>query len=377
MKAIPLCALILGSTAAFASPPVKVEVSIDEEEDFFDEAKKPATAVEQVKENAEAAFDALEREEARHGKPANKSNQVVNVIVMGEDEQTKVETPAIPVTPEITVAPVEPERRLTRQERWELKRQARADRQAEKMRRRQEKLELKRQKLEMKREHQEWVKENGSWWGDPSYSERGDFLLQFQGGLNGQGAFGGFGAEYFLTDYMGLRSGVQFSRIGRDEDPNRTIPNFDFTNGGVWANRADLDLGNLESGSAHLIDASLAFHVIPRSRFDLYPNIGFGYMGYNFDYGAEQDKGGAGYLRVGAGFNIVIKRFFIGMDFGWYPYELFHHGGSEVARTQAALSEARFATTDGGEPETVEEDDGEGRFDPLRMTMTAHFGIRF
>lgn len=393
----PCLALFLGaaSTAA-AAPPVKVEVVIDEEdeEDFFvEESSQPKTKVQQIKENADALFDELEREEIAHGKRQRvagkegqqKSNQVVNVIVMGEKQKTTPDVPEVPSVPDRPLTKRELrllERKQRLEERLrarEMRRQAKLERAREKLRIKRQKLELKRQKLALKQEYRELKLEHRGWWNRPSWASSGDLLVHGKAGFNGLGAFGGVGAEFMASDVFGLRVGATFAHVDRGDADRKVGPNFDFSEGGVWANRGDVD-DSLESGRAQLLDTSLAFHVIPESRFDIYPNVGFGYMGYQFEYDGHQEKGGAGYLRVGAGFNIVIKRFYGGLDFGWYPYELFRHGGggAPVARSQAGLRSSTFGDGGGaGSAPTAVQEEGGGRFDPQRMTLTAHVGLRF
>jgi hypothetical protein len=225
--------------------------------------------------------------------------------------------------------------------------------------------------------------ETRGWWNRPSWAEQGDFLVHGVVGFNGQGPFGGFGGEFFATDVLGIRAGAQFMRLGHDDDPGFTGPNFNINRGGVWANANDVDYPNLREGHTHLIDTALAVHVIPNSRFDLFPTVGFSYMGYGFEYDDHEEKGGAGYLRVGAGFNIVIKRFYLGLDFGWYPLELFHHGTEPraVARLDSSLLPGGGDNTGntGNDNDNADEDDGDGRgrFNAKRMTLTAHVGLRF
>lgn len=397
----PCLALYLGavSTGA-AAPPVKVEVVIDEEdqEDFFvEEASTPKTKVQQIKEHADALFDELEQEEIAHGKRApiagkdgqQKSNQVVNVIVMGEKQKAGTpDTPAVPDTPDRPLTKREL-RLLERKQRLEerrkireMKRKAKLERIRAKLAYKREKLKIKREKLALKEEHRAMKLEHRGWWNRPSWASQGDLLIHGQAGLNGLGVFGGVGAEYMASNVFGLRFGATFAHVDGGDAGDDAGPNFDFSEGGVWANQQGVD-DSLESGRAQLIDTSLAFHVIPQSRFDIYPSVGFGYMGYQFDYDDHREKGGAGYLRVGAGFNIVIKRFYGGLDFGWYPYELFRHGGGDaVARSEAGLRSSNFATNDGSNdggspaPASVREEGG-GRFDPQRMMLTAHVGLRF
>ncbi len=372
-------ALICGSaTFAQAGPPVKVEVVVDDDEDFFTQKKPaPKSKTDEVRQHADEMFDDLSREEAKH---KNDNTQVVNVVVVdGKKEQTQVETPPVVAAPATPETPVVPDAPLTRAERRLARLRERQERRLEKLRLRQEKLRLRNEELSMREDLRCQTSEHLSWWNRPSHAERGDVLVHGIGSFNGQGVFGGFGAEFMASDMMGIRTGVMFQGLNHDDSPHRSGPNFNLDRGGVWANTNSVDYRNLEAGHAHLIDASLALHVIPRSRFDIFPTVGFGYMGYDLKYADGVEKGGAGYLRLGAGFNIVIKRLYAGMDFGWYPVEVFHHG------TSASPAQSARALIPGKDPPQSREpvagsdegDEGPSRFNAKRMTLTAHVGFRF
>ena len=376
-------ACILGSAPlAFAGPPVKIEVVVEDEDDFFENKKKaaPKTEVEKVREHADEMFDDLAKEEAKH---KNDNTNVVNVVVVdGEKTANQVETPS---TPDVPLVTVDPNRRLTRAEKRLLKQQIRMarlrerqQRRLDKLRIREEKLRLRHQELAMREDLRCQTYQHVGWWNRASHARQGDFLLHGIGSFNGQGVYGGFGGEWMTTDVLGLRAQAQFMGVRHDDSPHSTGPNFNFSNGGTWANPNSIDYRELRSGHAHLIDASLAVHIIPRSRFDIYPTAGISYMGYGFDYGDREEKGGAGYFRLGAGFNIVIKRFYGGMEFGWYPVELFHHGtGPNAQARQALFPEPEGGNNNQNPRDNDDDDDGPSRFNAKRMTLTAHVGLRF
>ena len=385
--------IFCSASTVMAGPPVKVEVVVEDEDDFFEEKKaKPKTKTDEVREHANEMFDELEKEEQKH---KNDNTNVVNVVVVdGEkkQEETQIETPETPDVPPVVEYEHEHGRhhrhRLTREERRRLRHEERMarlrekeERRMQKLRLREEKLRLRHQELQMRQDLRCQKLEYRGWWNRPSWAEGGDFLLHGVLGFNGQGAFGGIGGEFFATDVLGIRAQAQFMRLGHDDDPGFTGPNFNVNHGGVWANANDVDYRNLRSGHTHLLDAMLAVHVIPESRFDLFPTVGFSYMGYGFNYGDEDrnEKGGAGYLRVGAGFNIVVKRFYAGLDFGWYPVEIFHHGTDrrDVAQLNASLLPDDGEDRDRDNDDADDDGDGRGRFNAKRMTLTAHLGIRF
>jgi hypothetical protein len=382
-------AVICGSASIVqAAPPVKVEVLVDDEDDFFEAKKKaPKSRTDEVREHADEMFDELEREEAKH---QNRNNNVVNVVVVdGDKKETEVEAPSTPDTPDVPSVVVVPDRKLTRAEKRALKHQERIARLNEKAERRRQKLELRQERLRLRQEELQLRADircerqaNVGWWNRPSWAEAGDLMVHGIGSFNGQGPYGGVGLEYLFTDRLGLRGQYQFMGLRHDDSPHGTGPNLNVTHGGVWANPNDVNYAQLERGRIHLTDLSLAVHTIARSRFDLYPTAGISYMNYGLDYGDHQEKGGAGYLRLGAGFNVVIKRFYAGLEFGWYPLQLFRHG-TDRAETNAVatLDSGLLPSKDDGrtaEPRNEgDDDDGPSRFNAKRMTLTAHVGLRF
>lgn len=332
----------------YAAPPVKVKVLVDEEaDDFFDDAPPPPKKEDSVKSRAEAAFEALEREEERHGKvrvtTSDKNNQIVNVVVVGGEQKSEATVPP-PAPPAPPVAPVAPVMSVpppppvapatpppppappaaTVEEDWDC----------------------------------------FSWFGDKNVPKQADLMLF--GALAGtdSGGFGMIGAEIYMTDVIGLRlqggigtygiSGGEGRRGRRGRGGDQEIQ-FDRVNGSVWANPNRT--GEVQDAIAHLMEASLTIHLNPQSSFDPYISGGASHFGYDVLYDDDDVQGGAGYVRFGAGFNWHLGSFFAGLDLGWYPIEF-----------------ARYERVGEEDIDFVEVED---TFVAQRLTGSAHVGFRF
>ncbi|MEQ8274106.1 MAG: hypothetical protein RMA76_06035 [Deltaproteobacteria bacterium] len=298
------------STSLVAAPP-KVKILVEDEDDFFDDEEDPKPAT--VRGRAAEAFEALEREEAKHGKvhvqTSDKNNQIVNVVVVGGEQKT--EPPAAPPAPAAPPPPVAPRTPPappaappagTAEEEWD----------------------------------------SFSWFGD---DEPGQADLMLFGNLIGHtsGGFGGLGAEVYMTDVIGLRlSGAigtygisDFDEGGRRRRSRQEV-RFDRVDGSAWANpnRA----GEVRDAIAHLMEAALTIHLNPRSSFDPYILGGASHFGYDILYEDADVQGGAGYVKVGAGFNWHIGSFFVGVEVSAYPFEFARYqveGDDEIVFVEA------------------------------------------
>jgi hypothetical protein len=215
-----------------------------------------------------------------------------------------------------------------------------------------------------------------SWWGTKEHKKpkQADLLLFGSGGGYAAGAFFGLGGEAYATDVIGIRLVGHLGAFERDELGKRESGNLNVFDGN-WANQRLVRDKNLEHGVAHLIDLALTVHMNPKSSFDPYLAVGASHYGYDIQFTDGEQKGGAVYGRIGAGFNWHIGQFFAGMDAGWYPVE--------IARYRLERVDSATADFDGdgrrghhGQYDAVSEDI-DNHFDPERFTVTGHLGWRF
>lgn len=167
-----------------------------------------------------------------------------------------------------------------------------------------------------------------SWWRVPSHARAGDVLVAPRVGY----PMSGLGLEVMLSDRWALQLNVAGKRLEgaeADEDALGGLGGF-----GV----PQLLPGTRSSGFAHAQDLSVAFHFLPRSRWDLYASAGLGHVGYRLRAeGADPVTGGSGYGRLGAGLAYHYRRFFVGIDLGWYPLEVLRYRIDEGERSAQAI----------------------------------------
>jgi len=333
--------LALCASPAFADPPAEVEVVEESGDDWF--APPPAAEPsEGVKARAADLFEELEREEARHGKGGAKKKvtarvsqdgDVAEVEVIVEDEDSMLppatpKAPAPPATPDGATTPTPPPTPGASSPPPPPGVSTTPKR---------------------------------SWWDRPSHPQAGDLILWVGGGSFDSGGFGGIGGEGMASDTFGIRLSGMYGRFGHQQPGTGFSDNFDFFEGGQWAIQRDVNPETATGGFVHLTELSMSAHLIPKSMFDLYTTLGLAHFGYEVDFRDGTERGGAAYTRVGAGANLHFKRFFAGMDFGWYPVELFRYTITERRRDDY---EADFQPVN-------------NRFEAERFTLTAQVGMRF
>lgn len=341
-RVLGTCAVLWLPAVALAAPPeVGVEIVEDEDDFFAPPAKKPApparpapaaTPEAGVRQRADALFDDLEREESKRGgisvrvQRDKDGDEVVDVTV-GEAPPATPAAPEAPTPPPstapapaapMTSAPPPPPPQVT----------AAAPR---------------------------------SWWDRPSHVSEGDILFWVSGGSFDAGGFGGIGLEGMVTDSLGIRASGTFAGFGQTPLDSGFQRNFNFFEGGLWANERDVNPSTARGGRTHLMEMSLAWHPFHHSMLDVYGAAGMAHFGYDIDYRDGNEKGGAGYMRLGGGANLHISRFFAGVDFGWYPLEVFDYRLDRVG-------------PDEYEPDFQPVGD---RWNGERFTLTAQVGLRF
>lgn len=341
--------LFTWSTAAMAAPPVDVNVSVEEEDeapqgDFFDDPPKKRRSG--VRGNADDAFEALEREEAKRGpsvevsgkEGGNTNTQVVNIVVTGNqqegaeakadakadaksDSKSDAEATAPPAPPAppapsySTPTPPPPPKMLHAKHR-------------------------------KKKARRRWR------------PEQGDMMLFGTVGGYSSGGMLGMGLEAYATDVIGIRLTGQIGGYGDEYDHHDGGRLFDGDSSWVPTSGN----GNVESAVAHLVDLSLTAHLRPGSIFDPYLALGLSHYGYDILYSDSHERGGAGYTRLGGGVNLHLGRFIAGVDAGWYPLEFVRYRIDEGRR--------------GEDPEAVGQEIEEP-FAADRFTVSAHIGWRF
>lgn len=339
-------------TPALATPPVEVN---EDEEPIFE-----GQGVQGVKGQSEKLFEALQREERarikRRKRAAQNENintqtnqQTVNVYI--DSQSGAVETEVIdprqrPEAQAPGMATPKSQRRSLHTE---------AQRPVGKQTKRRRKANRRRRGVTTR------MKKRKSWWRGPAHVRRGDFMMQMQGGLHDGGGFFGLGVEGMVSNVVGVRFGGYYSAFDRD-DLIGGGANWDFIDSNRWGT-GGVQRATFNQGSAHLLDLGLAFHVLKGSSFDLYPSIGVSHFGYSLDhYGQANDrKGGSGFLRLGGGFNYHIRRIYLGLDFGWYVFEMFRY---QVVQEGRRGSRAEGQAID-------------GRWNAGRFTASAQIGVRF
>lgn len=330
-----VAASTLFAGAALAQSAVQVEVVQEGEDAFFapppppvEPVPAPAVAApprpDTPKGRAEALFEQLEREEA--GLASTPPGPRAPAPAAGAPS-----TPAAPSAPAVSNAPAPP-----------VASAGQAARASD---------SLQQVQGQVKR----------SWWDRPSHLSKGDLSVWISGGSFDGGGFGGLGGEVMASDSIGLRLSGWLGTFGHQEPGSGMSSNWNFFEGGRWAVQRDVNPSTAKGGVAHLTELSVAMHLLPKQMFDLYTTLGLSHFGYEVDYREGTERGGAAYTRLGAGANVHISRFFVGVDFGWYPVELFRYDLNEVRRDDY---EADLAPVN-------------NRFEAKRYTLTAQVGLRF
>lgn len=357
---IALIALMLPAVL-YAAPPVDVEIADEEAKDFF--SSEPEEEEEGVKKNADDAFEELEatekgakikrkkraRSEGDDSDDNSNINQnVVNVMVVTGDKDTKAEAkadskvdvkaeqPAAPV-----VQPVEVPVHKDSAPKAEPVVQANSS---------------------QFYGHNTWK----SWWEKEPGIGDGDVLFFATSGGYGGGLYLGLGFEGMFSDWGGIRltvNGAGFNqhagRYDRGDDQLFFVNNgdWDFFLGGKTVAPTP-EKGTVGQAIMHLEDLSFTLHFGGDSGLDLYPSLGVSHFGYHLDTNGQDFSGGSVFMRAGAGLQYVYKRFFAGVDLGWYPVELARYGIVDTARGE----QARAKRID--DP-----------FDSRRVTFSAHLGL--
>jgi hypothetical protein len=404
MKLKLVIALSVGSSLAaleleraFAEqPPVDVRALDDEDEDFFNE--KPAKKAEENKKKAdidtgedevkpakktkggsdeEGLFEELDAMEKgvkikrskRQGENENTNQQVVNVIVHGEKDTKSI---AGAKTTSENDASNEAKQLQKQQEEQKLITQPQIlpygqTPPGQKARTTRETLPS----ATLSRPTPGIAGQKGhtwsDWWNRENHLETGDVLFFWQAGAYGKVFNQGLGIEGLFSDWTGLRLTVNgsfvdrahggFDRDGDWNSPDESGRAFGFFNGASASSN-----NGVLSAFTHLEDLSMTFHFGHQSHgLDLFPSFGFAHYGYNLRTDLGNEKGGAGFLKVGVGLNWFYKRFFIGGELGWYPVELFRY---TLDRNDRGADQAMF------------HDVGHA-VDSHRVRFTAHVGMNF
>jgi hypothetical protein len=361
--AMAIAAVFSLPAASFAAPPVDVEIADEEAKDFFSEPEVEEEEEEGVRKNADDAFEELEATEKgakikrkKRSRSAsdesddnsNINQNVVNVMVVTGDKDTKAEAKAEnkaevkaeqpPAPVQVLETPVQPP----------VQKDSKPLAQVDSSR---------------FYGHNTWK----SWWEKEPGIGGGDVLFFGTSGGYGGGLYLGLGFEGMFSDWGGIRLTV--NGAGFNQHEGRTHRGQDqvfYTNNGDW----DFFLGgktvaprpaNGSVGAAfmHLEDLSLTLHFGGDSGLDLYPSIGVSHFGYHLDTNEQDWTGGSVFLRAGAGLQYIYKRFFIGVDVGWYPVELGRYG---VVHNEHGDDEFHERAVD--DP-----------FDSRRVTFSGHMGL--
>jgi hypothetical protein len=383
---------------AFAeSPPVDVHIAEDDDEDFFsdskakkkveepreeksadesasDEGDKPKDrgAKEEVKKHADELFDELNAAEKgvtvkkKRGRQSadneNTNTQVVNVVVVGEKDtksiasgkadneakQQNVNKDVPPAQGGVTVPTPPPVPQVPRTTRETIDRP-----------------------LTVRRapppppgppvHHDYW----SDWWERPSMLEAGDVMVFYSVGGYGGGLYQGLGFEGLFASWGGLRlsaHGDFFNHDTQGRDWDESNSNWGFFVGG--RSPTPPVSGHVSSAFVHMEDLAFALHFGSQHHgLDLSPSIGLSHFGYSIDSTDQgTQRGGAGFVRVGAALSYFYKRFFAGIDVGWYPWQIFNY-----------TIDLRPETRDTG----VAFKDFGNAYDSHRVSIAGHVGLNF
>lgn len=200
--------------------------------------------------------------------------------------------------------------------------------------------------------HHPW----GSWWHRPESLRQGDALVFYSIGAFGGGVNQGLGVEALASDSVGIRLSVSLDPYSAGVDYDRDRTQFGFFRNGV-----PTVPGYVDHAFAHMESAAFTLHPLRPGWIDLFPSVGFSHVGYAVSSEFADVHGGAGYLELGLGMNWFIHRFFIGLDFAWYPIELFHYRSQDIGPPVAYLDDHQVNQT----------------FDGRRARLSGHLGLNF
>lgn len=210
--------------------------------------------------------------------------------------------------------------------------------------------------------HESW----NEWWDRAPAIADGDVLVFYTLGGYGGGLYQGVGFEGLFADWGGLRLAGYADyyepydgELGEHHDLFKTADDFDFFLGGRSVAPRSIAVGDIRRAFLHMEELSMTVHLGSRHAFDIYPSLGISHFGY-YVRSDQTERGGAGYVHAGLGFNWIYKRFFAGLDLGWYPIEMFRYSVERTAR--------------GGELELVSRNVGDP-FDARRFTISGHAGL--
>jgi hypothetical protein len=370
------------------SPPVDVHVADDDEEDFFSDSKakkkaepepapaqqaqpaQPEDAKDEVRRHAKDAFDELDAMEkgvtVKKGKKKtsadneNTNTQVVNVVVVGEKDTKTVATQKadnenkqqnlnkdVPPAQGGVMAPSGPARTTRETIDHPITVRRGPPPPPPPMR------------------HDKW----SDWWERPSYIEAGDVWVFYSVGGYAGGIYQGLGFEGLFSDWGGLRLVVHGDLFNHSDWGNAHADpiGINQSNVGFFVNAAQptpTATGRFGTVFGHMEELSFTLHLGSRWHgLDLSPSIGVAHMGYSIDSSDQGlQRGGTGYLRAGAALNWFYKRFFLGVDVGWYPVQLFSYTIEQRGEQQDVG--ARFVNNGNG-------------YDSHRITLSGHMGLSF
>ncbi|MEM6734135.1 MAG: hypothetical protein AAF658_21410, partial [Myxococcota bacterium] len=133
----------------------------------------------------------------------------------------------------------------------------------------------------------------------------GDTVLTYRAG----DVRSGFGLEHMVSDRLSLFINGGWLSAKLDE------------NGDQRPSDRLLPAPAVDRTRGFLVDAGLNLHWFTRKHWNAYTSLGVSNVNYTIDDG-ERLRGGSVYGRLGAGVRWIWSHFHLGLDVGWYPYEL-------------------------------------------------------
>jgi hypothetical protein len=387
------CSVLIHLPRAWAEkPPIDVRALDDEDEDFFNdkpakkkaeekqvEEKKAEEKKDDARSNEDKMFDELNANEngvkvTKKKKGDNDNTNIVNVYVNGgnnkaEADQKQLQKQSSEQKQEATTPPITPTPPLIPSGQTPPGQKARTTR--ETVPYGSVGVISRTPPPPPPRQHT-W----SDWWNRENKLESGDVLFFYQIGGYG-GVFNqGLGLEGMFSDWTGLRLSVNGSffdahggdRWGDGADGDLSSHGYGFFNGGSVSTTAEVF-----SAFTHFEDLALTFHLGHHGShgFDLFPSIGVAHFGYDLKTDIGDIKGGAGFAKLGLGLNWFYKRFFVGVELGWYPLEIFKYGIGQ-SQTQPTL-----AVQPNRNPQQVTFEDVGTAWDAHRTRFTFQLGMNF